>query len=95
VPKERVKKVNLKESKECVKNKYPRAICGFYGVEEDLKTQKFAVRTYRCGSPITNTTSRPGMVLLRFYPVTFPTQKEAWIAAAEVVFKGTEGDLKK
>jgi hypothetical protein len=74
--------MNLKESKEYVKGKYPRAVCGYYGCEQDLKTQKFAVRTYRCGKPITNTRSGPDVLLERFYPVTFPTHAKAWIAAA-------------
>ena len=85
--------MTIKDAKVTVKNKYPRAVCGYYGCEQDRKTQKFAVKTYRCGEPITNTPSAPGAVLHRFLPVTFSSQGSAWVAAGEAVVNGTEGDL--
>ena len=77
------------EAKAIVKAKYPRAACFWYSWQGG-----FAVRSYRCGEPITNM-GEPGLMQFKWRPVIFPTRAKAWAGAAEAVKNGTEGDLPK
>lgn len=87
--------MKIAEAKGIVKAKYPRAICRYYDLDGREGKQKFAIQSYRCGQPITHKGITQINFVSSYRTVGFPTQGEAWIAAAEAIQSGADGDLNK